>query len=118
MLASDPTGICDRAEFYPASLMHPDRSGVGRRSGYRGGRYRGRPWSISAGYGINHDTSMYQGIAIQMAQQAPLSTSLTAQNSPACPLTLANGFNACSELRRRRLVSIRIIVWVMCRRGT
>ena len=52
---------------------------------------------ISAGYGINHDTSVYQTIAIQMAQQAPLSKSLTAQNSPACPLTLANGFNTCSE---------------------
>jgi trimeric autotransporter adhesin len=51
---------------------------------------------IGAGYGIYYDTSIYQGIAIQMAQQAPLSKSLTVQNSPTCPLTLANGFNQCS----------------------
>jgi hypothetical protein len=50
---------------------------------------------IGAGYGINYDTSVYQGIALQMAQQAPLSKSLTVQNSVACPLTLANGFNPC-----------------------
>ena len=30
-----------------------------------------------------------------MAQQAPLSKSLTVQNSLLCPLTLANGFNTC-----------------------
>ena len=53
---------------------------------------------ISAGYGITYDTSVYQGIALQMAQQAPLATkSSTVQNSPACQLTLANGFNPCSQ---------------------
>jgi hypothetical protein len=33
-----------------------------------------------------------------MAQQAPLSKSLSVQNSPACPLTLADGFNVCSSI--------------------
>ncbi len=33
-----------------------------------------------------------------LAQQAPLSTSLSVQNSALCPLTLANGFNPCSSV--------------------
>jgi hypothetical protein len=49
---------------------------------------------IRAGYGIYRDTSVYQTIATQMAQQFPLSKSLSVQNSAANPLTLANGFNA------------------------
>ncbi len=35
---------------------------------------------VSAGYGIKYDTSVYQGIALKMAQQAPLSKSHTVQN--------------------------------------
>ena len=33
-----------------------------------------------------------------MAQQSPLSKSLSVQNSAACPLTLANGFSPCSSV--------------------
>src|SRR5262249_47451693 len=49
---------------------------------------------IRAGYSIAYNTSVYQSIAIQMAQQSPLSTSLRLQNSATTPLTLARGFNA------------------------
>jgi hypothetical protein len=44
---------------------------------------------ISAGYGIYPDTSVYQSIVSQMIQQAPLSTSVSAQNTAACGLSLA-----------------------------
>ncbi len=49
---------------------------------------------VRAGYGVYYDTSVYQTIAVQMAQQSPLSKSLSVQNSPDNPLTLANGFKA------------------------
>ncbi len=49
---------------------------------------------IRAGYGVYYDTSVYQTIATQMAQQYPLSKSLSVQNSPATPLTLATGFQS------------------------
>jgi hypothetical protein len=39
------------------------------------------------------DTSVYRAIADQMAQQSPLSKSLSVQNTPANPLNLAIGFN-------------------------
>jgi hypothetical protein len=47
---------------------------------------------VRAGYGVYYDTSIYQSIATQMAQQNPLSKSLSVQNTAADPLTLANGF--------------------------
>jgi hypothetical protein len=51
---------------------------------------------VRAGYGVYDDTSVYQATALQMAQQSPLSTSLSVQNSTTCPQTLASGFNLCS----------------------
>ena len=53
---------------------------------------------MRAGYGVYHDTSVYLAPALQLAQQAPLSKSLSVENSNACPLTLANGFNNCSSV--------------------
>ena len=47
---------------------------------------------VRAGYGINRETNVYRSIADQMSQQAPLSRSLSVQNTPANPLTLADGF--------------------------
>src|SRR4029434_4265615 len=46
---------------------------------------------VRAGYGLYRETSVYRSIADQMAQQAPLSRSLSVQNTPANPLTLADG---------------------------
>jgi hypothetical protein len=47
---------------------------------------------------VYDDTSVYQATALRMAQQSPLSTSLSVQNSAACPQTLASGFNPCSTI--------------------
>ena len=47
---------------------------------------------VRAGYGIYRDTNVYRSIADQMAQQSPLSTSLSVQNTPEHPLSLADGF--------------------------
>lgn len=82
---------------YTSALLEPDRSGFEPRIGLS---YRPLPGSslvVSAGYGVNYDSSVYQGIALAMAQQAglPGTISLTEQNGPGCKLTLANGFPAC-----------------------
>ncbi|HEV2132667.1 MAG TPA: carboxypeptidase regulatory-like domain-containing protein [Terracidiphilus sp.] len=95
VLASDPVGSVT-GQHYPESLMRPDWSTFEPRIGIA---WRPIPASsvvIRAGYGIWHDTSVYLRIASQLAQQAPLSKSLSVQNSAACPLTLADGFPACS----------------------
>lgn len=96
VLATDPVGLLT-GQKYPASLMRPDRSGIEPKIGVAWRPIPGSSMVINAGYGINYDTSVYQGIAIQMAQQAPFAKSLTLQNSTGCPLTLANGFEPCSQ---------------------
>jgi hypothetical protein len=96
VLATDPKGKLT-GQRYPRSLTRPDSNGVEPRIGVSWRPLPGSSMVIRAGYGITHDTSVYEGIALQMAQQAPLSKSLTVQNSAACPLTLANGFNLCPE---------------------
>jgi hypothetical protein len=46
---------------------------------------------VRAGYGVYADTSVYQATALQLAQQSPLSNTLSAQNSTGCALTLSQG---------------------------
>jgi len=96
VLGSDPVGPLTGAH-YPTSLVRPDLLEYEPRIGIS---WRPIPAStvvVRAGYGIYHDTSVYLASAKQLAQQAPLSTSLNVQNSAACPLTLANGFMQCSS---------------------
>ncbi len=76
------------------SLLRPDRRGVEPRVGLAWRPFPANSTVIRAGYGVYYNTSVYQSIATQMAQQAPLSHSLSVQNSAADPLTLASGFNA------------------------
>jgi hypothetical protein len=96
VLGSDPVGPLTDTN-YPSSLIRPDRRGFEPRVGLA---WRPVPAStivIRAGYGIYRDTSVYQTSALALTQQAPLSKSLSVQNTAACPLSLANGFNPCSS---------------------
>jgi hypothetical protein len=97
VLASNPTGSLT-GQIYPASLLRPDRLGIEPRIGVSWRPIAGSSVVVRAGYGIYDDTSVYQATALQMAQQSPLSTSLSVQNSAACPQTLASGFNPCSSI--------------------
>ena len=97
VLANHPVGPLT-GERYPDSLIRPDKRMVEPRVGIAWRPISRSSLLIRAGYGIYSDTSVYQTIAQQMAQQAPLSKSLSVQNSAACPLTLANGFSPCSSV--------------------
>jgi len=93
VVASDPVGALT-GQKYPDSLIYPDKRAFEPRVAIA---WRPLPASslvIRAGYGVYYDTSVYQTLATQMAQQFPLSKSLTVQNTAADPLTLAYGFNA------------------------
>jgi hypothetical protein len=110
VLGNDPVGPVTGAH-YPTSLVRPDRRGIEPRIGIS---WRPIPAStivVHGSYGIYRDTSVYQSLVLQMAQQAPFSTSFSVQNnlaclqnsascavpsSSTCPLTLANGFDCAS----------------------
>jgi outer membrane receptor protein involved in Fe transport len=97
VVANNPVGPLT-AQRYPNSLVRPDKSAFEPRVGVAWRPLSGSSLVIRAGYGVYYDTSVYQTIATQMAQQPPLSTSFSVQNSPADPLTLANGFNPSSSI--------------------
>jgi hypothetical protein len=97
VVANNPVGPVT-GNRYPNSLIEPDRRMIEPRIGVT---WRPIPAStvvIKAGYGLYPDTSVYQNIVLNMAQQAPLSKSQNVDNSTACPLTLANGFTPCSAV--------------------
>ena len=79
---------------YPDSLLHPDKIGFQPRIGISWRPFLASSMVVRAGYGVYYDTSVYLPIVNRMTQQSPLSKSLSVQNSPQNPLTLANGFNA------------------------
>ncbi len=93
VVANQPSGKLT-GQQYPSSLIRPDKNGIEPRVGIAWRPISGSSLVVRAGYGIYYDTSVYQNIAVLMAQQAPLSKSLSVQNSPANPLTLADGFIA------------------------
>jgi trimeric autotransporter adhesin len=93
VLASNPVGPLT-GDRLPNSLMRPDKSAWEPRVAIAWRPMSGSSLVVRGGYGIYYNTSVYQSIAVQLAQQPPLSKTLSVQNSSTDPLTLANGFNA------------------------
>jgi hypothetical protein len=75
-------------------LMHRDPRGFQPRLGMALRPVAGSSLVIRAGYGIYRNTSVYEPIALLLAQQPPLSTALSVESGAAHPLTLADGFVA------------------------
>jgi trimeric autotransporter adhesin len=92
VLGSNPVGPIT-GTHYPSSLIRPDRRGIQPRIGISWRPIAASTVVIRAGYGIYRDSSVYQSIVNQMAQETPLSKSFNVENSAACPLTLADGFD-------------------------
>ncbi|OFV93632.1 MAG: TonB-dependent receptor [Acidobacteria bacterium RIFCSPLOWO2_12_FULL_65_11] len=93
VVASSPIGTLT-GRRYADSLVNPDTRGVQPRVGLAWRPVAGSSLVVRAGYGIYRNTNVYQSIAMLMAQQPPLSNTLSVENSAGNPLTLANGFIA------------------------
>jgi hypothetical protein len=102
VVANQPTGSLT-GQHYPDSLVEPYKHAFQPRIGVSWRPVSGSSLVVRTGYGINYNTSVYQTIAIQLAQQSPLSKSLSVQNSAENPLTLASGFNAAPNITRNTI---------------
>jgi hypothetical protein len=91
VVASDPAATLT-GQTYPSSLVQPDKLGFEPRLGVAWHPLAGSSLVVRAGYGIYRDTSVYQTLALQMAQQPPLSKTLSVQNTAANPFTMAKAF--------------------------
>lgn len=90
VVAASPVGPLT-GTHYPDSLIRPDKTGFEPRIGFAWHPILASSLVIRGGYSMSVDTSVYTGIAISMAQQSPLSKSLSVQGNG---LTMATGFNA------------------------
>jgi hypothetical protein len=93
VVANKPMGSAT-GQQYPDSLVQPDKRAFQPRAAFSWRPFAASSMVVRGGYGVYYNTSVYQPLAIQMAQQSPLSKNLSVQNTQANPLTLANGFNA------------------------
>src|SRR5205085_7252628 len=75
------------------TLLHPDKSGFEPRAGFAWRPSATGSAIVRASYGVYRDTAVYRAIADQMAQQSPLSKSLSVQNTLSNPLSLTDGFH-------------------------
>ena len=91
VLASQPVGALT-GRSYGASLVRPDRGGVQPRIGVAWRPIAGSSLVMRGGYGLYRNTSIYQSMALLLAQQPPLSIASSVATSAERPLTLANGF--------------------------
>jgi hypothetical protein len=98
VVASRPAGAVT-GQHYPTSLVEPDYSRPEPNIGIAWRPLPGSSLLIRSGYQISNDTSVYRSSAYAMAQQFPLSTSASIQNSPVCAFNMANPFlaPACSK---------------------
>jgi hypothetical protein len=93
VLPGSPVGAIT-GQHYPDSLMRPDKRGFEPRLGISWRPIAGSSLVVRAGYGVYRNTSVYQSIAMLLAQQPPLSKAFSVETSASNPLTLANGFAA------------------------
>ncbi|HEY6212015.1 MAG TPA: hypothetical protein VIW45_07005, partial [Vicinamibacterales bacterium] len=87
----------DFASATPIVSSNPLRSdfrGIQPRIGVAWRPIAGSSLVVRGGYGIYRNSTVYQSIDLLLAQQPPLSTTLSVESTAAHPLTLADGFPA------------------------
>jgi hypothetical protein len=85
-------GFTATSQAIGGNPIHPDFRGLQPRIGVAWRPVAGSSLVIRGGYGIYRNTAVYQAIDLLLAQQPPLSTTLSVETSAAHPLTLADGF--------------------------
>jgi hypothetical protein len=83
---------------WPDTLVNPDRNNFAPRAGIAWRPLSKGSLVVRAGYGLYYNTSVYNIIAGNLAQQPPFAETLSVTGSAANPLTLQNGFAGATAL--------------------
>uniref|UniRef100_Q01XU2 TonB-dependent transporter Oar-like beta-barrel domain-containing protein n=1 Tax=Solibacter usitatus (strain Ellin6076) TaxID=234267 RepID=Q01XU2_SOLUE len=89
-----PGQVAPYSGALPASLVRPDRNNISPRIGFAWRPIPKHSMVIRGGYGTYYNTSVYNTMANNMAQQPPYAQSFSVSNSPLNPLTMQTGFLA------------------------
>lgn len=92
VLAVLPGEAAQFAGRLPATLVRPDRNNFAPRIGFAWRPSARDSLVIRGGYGIYYNTSVYNVIAGNMAQQPPFAQVASASNSAASAFTIQDGF--------------------------
>jgi len=76
----------------PSALIRPDRNNFSPRLGFAWRPLTKGSLVVRGGYGVYYNTSVYNIVAGNMAQQPPFAQVLSASSSAASPLSIQNGF--------------------------
>jgi trimeric autotransporter adhesin len=81
----------------PDSLIRPDRNNFSPRVGFAWRPLAKDSLVVRGGYGIYYNTSVYNLVASNMAQQPPFAQVLSVSSTTSNPLTLENGFTSATS---------------------
>jgi trimeric autotransporter adhesin len=81
----------------PGGLIHPDPNNFSPRVGFAWRPSGERSTIIRGGYGVYYNTSVYNIIAANMAQQPPFAQVLNLAGTISTPLSIGNGFLTASN---------------------
>jgi hypothetical protein len=84
--------LAGQSSAFPNTLVRPDRNNFSPRFGFSWRPIPKKSMVVRGGYGMYYNTQVYNTIANNMAQQPPLSNTLSIATNLANPLTLQNGF--------------------------
>jgi hypothetical protein len=76
----------------PDSLIRPDRNNISPRLGFAWRPSTKGSLVVRGGYGVYYNTSVYNLVASNMAQQPPFAQALSVSSSTANPLSIQSGF--------------------------
>jgi hypothetical protein len=94
---SAATAVVAGQSSLPAALIRPDRNNFSPRVGFAWRPLTKGSLVVRGGYGVYYNTSVYNMIASNMAQQPPFADSLSVSGSASNRLSLQNGFLAATS---------------------